>query len=68
MANNKKENKKPVITTKKKMDNSIEVQINKTPDKTVGGRILVWMVCIFTFLGIILSLVFVILASLGVIK
>lgn len=66
MANNKKENKKPVISTKKKMDNSIEVQINKTPDKTVGGRILVWTVCICTFLGILLSLVVVILAACGV--
>ena len=66
MAKNKKDNKKPVISTKKKMDNSIEVQINKTPDKTVGGRILVWAVCICTFLGIVLSLVAVILASLGV--
>ncbi|MBQ7276014.1 MAG: hypothetical protein IJS58_02075 [Bacilli bacterium] len=63
--NNKKE-KKPVITTKKKMDNSIEVQVNRPPSKTVSGRILVWIICICTFLGVVLGLVAIILQAFGV--
>jgi len=67
MAKDKKDRQvKPNITTKKKMDNTIEVQINSTPDETVFGRILVWTVCVCTFLGIVLSLIFVILAACGV--
>lgn len=61
-----KKDKKPVITTKRKMDNSIEVQVNRPPSKTLSGKILVWIICVCTFLGVVLGLVAVVLAAFGV--
>ncbi len=61
--NTNKKDKRPAITTKTKMDNSIEIQINKAPSKTLFGKILVWAVCVCTFLGIVASLVFVIIEA-----
>lgn len=46
MAN--KEEKKPLIVTKHKIDNSVEVQLTKSPSKTLFGKIIAWTICILT--------------------
>ena len=39
MAKKKETNKKPIVETKQKLDNSIEIQVNKAPSKTLFGKI-----------------------------
>ncbi len=47
MEKNKKD-KKPLLTTKHKVDNSIEVQVNKNPGKTFMGKLVAWLIIIGT--------------------
>ncbi len=54
---NEKDNKKPFIKTKAKMDNSVEVELTKSPAKTTGGRILVWVIAIGTILVPVCALI-----------
>ena len=49
MAKNKKD-KKPLIQTKHKVDNSVEGQVNKNPGKTLGGKIVAWAIIAGTVL------------------
>ena len=44
----KNNEKKPLIVTKRKMDNSVEVQLTKSPSKTLFGKIVAWAICILT--------------------
>ena len=37
----KKTEKKPLIKTKVKRDNTVEVEIQKTPDKTIVGKVII---------------------------
>ena len=43
----KKENKK-FIKTKKKLDDSVEIEIQKNPSKTLGGKIFIALIVIGT--------------------
>ena len=45
----KKENKK-FIKTKKKLDDSVEIEIQKNPSKTLGGKIFIALIVIGTIL------------------
>ncbi len=54
---NLKNEKKPFIKTKQKMDNSVEVELTKSPAKTVGGRILVWVLAIGTIVIPLIGLI-----------
>ncbi len=62
MANkkNKKVQKEPVIKTKVKADNSIEVEVKKNPGKTLTGKIVAWLIIAGTVLvplvGLIIAL------------
>ena len=47
---NKKSEKKPMIQTKVKKDNSIEVSVTKNPGKTLGGKIVAWFIIAGTVL------------------
>ncbi len=59
MAKNKKLNeKKPTIQTKHKVDNSIEVTVNKAPNKTLTGQILVWVISALTLLLPVAGLIY----------
>ena len=40
----KNTNKKPFIATRKRMDNSVEVILQKSPSKTTLGKILLYLV------------------------
>ncbi len=58
---NKKVNKKektPLIKTKQKLDNSIEVEITKSPAKTKTGRVVVWLIVIGTVVVPIAGLIY----------
>lgn len=66
MANKKNNKKEKMFSTKTKMDNSIEVTVNKSPAETVVGKILIWAIAVCTFLGIVLSFIFLILKAAGV--
>ena len=52
MANKKqvKKENKPLIKTKHKLDNSIEIQVTKSPAKTLSGKIFAWLVIAGTVL------------------
>lgn len=59
MAKNKKLNeKKPTIQTKHKVDNSIEVTVNKAPSKTLSGKILVYVISALTLLLPVAGLIY----------
>lgn len=44
MKKNKKSEKKPFIKTRTRMDNSIEVELQKSPAKTFMGKLLLFFV------------------------
>jgi hypothetical protein len=46
----KNTNKKPFIATRKRMDNSVEVILQKSPSKTTLGKILLFLVVAGTIL------------------
>lgn len=48
MKKKKKTEKKPFIKTRTRMDNSIEVELQKSPAKTVMGKLLLFFVVIGT--------------------
>lgn len=54
---NGKAERKPVITTRTRMDNSIEVEIKKNPAKTTLGKILIYLIVAGTILVPIISLI-----------
>ncbi len=60
MANkkNKKVQKDPVIKTKVKADNSIEVEVKKNPGKTLTGKIVAWLIIAGTVLVPLVGLIF----------
>ena len=62
MEKNKKD-KKPLLTTKHKVDNSIEVQVNKNPGKTLIGRITAWLIIIGTICVPMALLVYIIVLA-----
>ena len=45
---NTKVEKKETFKTKHKVDNSIEVTVTKAPNKTLTGKITVWLISIIT--------------------
>ena len=55
---NKKDNKKPLISTKHKVDNSIEVQVNKNPGKTLFGKIIALFIIAGTLLVPLAGLIY----------
>ena len=59
MANkkNKKVQKEPVIKTKVKADNSIEVEVKKNPGKTLTGKIVAWLIIAGTVLVPLVGLI-----------
>lgn len=62
MGKNKKD-KKPLLTTKHKVDNSIEVQVNKNPGKTLMGKITAWLIIIGTICVPVALLVYIIVLA-----
>lgn len=61
--NNKKVDKKPIITTKVKSDNSVEVQVTKNPGKTVFGKVVAWIIIVGTIIVPIVGLIFLIAST-----
>jgi hypothetical protein len=56
--NEKKIDKNPVIKTKQKPNNSIEVEISKAPQKTLFGKIVIWvLIGGMTVLGLVALIV-----------
>jgi len=62
MGKNKKD-KKPLLQTKHKVDNSIEVQVNKNPGKTFIGRFVAWLIIAGTILVPVATLVWIIVLA-----
>lgn len=60
----KNNDKKPLIVTKHKMDNSVEVQLTKSPSKTAFGKIVAWLICILTLCVPLAGLIYLIVESL----
>lgn len=58
MAKNNKVEKQPTIKTKHKVDNSIEVTVTKAPNKTLTGKILVWVISALTLLLPVAGLIY----------
>lgn len=58
MANKNKKDNKPFVKTRKRMDNSIEVELQKSPAKTLPGKILLYMVVIGMGLAPIVGLIY----------
>ena len=56
-----KQKKDPIIVTKTRVDNSIEVEIRKSPQKTVSGKILIIVILaamvVLPVVGLIIVLV-----------
>lgn len=61
--NNKKVEKKPIITTKVKSDNSVEVQVSKNPGKTIFGKVVAWIIIVGTIVVPIVGLIFLMVTS-----
>ena len=57
----KKKDKKPLIKTRKRMDNSIEVIVQKSPAKTTSGKLLLYLVVAGTVLLPIAILIYVLI-------
>lgn len=60
---NKKKKKEPVITTRKRVDNSIEVEVKKNPAKTKLGKILILLILIGMAGLSIISLIYILLEA-----
>ncbi|MFA6661560.1 MAG: hypothetical protein WCS56_00835 [Bacilli bacterium] len=58
-----KKKKEPLFTTKEKMDNSIEVTVNRNPAKSASFRVIVWIVCIFTFATAIFGVIYILIQA-----
>ncbi len=58
-----KEEKKPFVKTRTRMDNSVEVEFQKSPAKTTFGRILIWLIIIGTIVVPIVSLIYAIVKA-----
>ena len=56
--NNNKKEREHVITTKHKLDNSIEVQVKKSPGKTLTGKIVAWLIIAGTVLVPLAGLIY----------
>ena len=50
MANKSQKDNKKFIKTKKKLDDSVEIEIQKNPSKTLGGKIFIALIVIGTIL------------------
>ena len=57
----KKKNDKPFIKTRKKMDNSVEVVLQKSPAKTTLGKVLLYLVVAGTVLLPVALLIYVLI-------
>ena len=55
---NKKAEKKPMIQTKVKKDHSIEVSVTKNPGKTLGGKVVAWLIIAGTVLVPLAGLIY----------
>jgi hypothetical protein len=53
-----KQEKKPFVKTRTRMDNSIEVEFQKSPAKTLLGKILIWLVIAGTIVVPVASLIY----------
>ena len=58
MKKNNTVEKQPTIKTKHKVDNSIEVTVTKAPNKTLSGKILVWVISALTLLLPVAGLIY----------
>lgn len=59
----KQNDKKQFLQTKHKVDNSIEVQVNKNPGKTLMGRIVAWLIIIGTVCVPLATLIYIIVLA-----
>lgn len=58
MAKQEKKDNKKFIKTKKKLDDSVEIEIQKNPSKTIGGKIFIALIVIGTILLPLAVLIF----------
>ncbi|HHU21615.1 MAG TPA: hypothetical protein GXZ51_04145 [Acholeplasma sp.] len=58
MAKKEKKEKDPVVVTKKRRDDSIEVEIKKSPAKTTLGKITIVLIIIGTIVIPVVALIF----------
>lgn len=54
----KQTEKKAMIQTKVKKDHSVEVAVTKSPGKTLGGRIVAWLIITGTILVPLAGLIY----------
>lgn len=59
-----KNEKKPFIKTRTKMDNSIEIELQKSPAKTFFGKVLIFLIAVGTLLVPLGLLIYVIIDAL----
>ncbi|MFA6627839.1 MAG: hypothetical protein WCT17_04850 [Bacilli bacterium] len=58
-----KKEKKPFIKTRTRIDNSIEVEFQKSPAKTFVGKILIWLIIAGTILVPLASLIYIMIEA-----
>ena len=58
MAKQEQKDNKKFIKTKKKLDDSVEIEIQKNPSKTIGGKIFIALIVIGTILLPLAVLIF----------
>ena len=65
MNKKKKTEKQPFIKTRTRMDNSIEVELQKSPAKTKIGKLLLYLVVIGTVLLPVALLIYVMITTMN---
>lgn len=63
MKKNNNVEKQPTFKTKHKVDNSIEVTVTKAPNKTLTGKILVWIISGLTLLLPVAGLIYMLIEA-----
>lgn len=63
MAKQNKQDNKKFIKTKKKLDDSVEIEIQKNPSKTLGGKIFIALIVIGTVVLPLAVLIFYIIKA-----
>ena len=61
--NNKNAEKKSMIQTKVKKDHSIEVSVTKSPGKTLGGKVVAWLIIAGTILVPVAGLIYLLISA-----
>lgn len=62
MKNKNQKKKDPAIVTKTRFDNAVEVEIKKSPSKTLSGKILIYLILFAMVLLPIIGLIILLIA------